>query len=149
MFKASRDFVVLSLDGSRAVQDQVQAPSTLDHYMARPATPRFNSITLLEFARQYTMPKELGADPNKRSKNVVIIARPYCSPGAKYEQYCRHSPIQHKPFHQVSELLAGHERYIEAYAQFLQTENIPTSLEDIFRLEQLRISQDNTETEVI
>ena len=44
MYKCSRDFIVLSLDGSRAVEDRVQdhgrvtAPSTLDHYLVRPAT---------------------------------------------------------------------------------------------------------------
>ena len=41
MFKASRDFIVLSLDGSGAVEDNLQhhdratAPSILDHYTAR------------------------------------------------------------------------------------------------------------------
>ncbi len=159
MFKASRDFIVLSLDGSRAVEDHLQqdnratAPSILDHYIARPAASHLNSITLLEFARQFAMPKELGAEPNRRSKKVVVIARPYCSPdpaGPKYEQYCRQSLMQHKAFRQVSELLAGHETYADAYAEFLQTGNIPPSLEeDIFRLQQLQASQDTTDNEVI
>ena len=44
MFKASRDFTVLSLDGSRAVQEKLDegqtatALSILDNYIARPAT---------------------------------------------------------------------------------------------------------------
>ena len=44
MFKASRDFTVLSLDGSRAAQEQLDegqpatALSILDNYIARPAT---------------------------------------------------------------------------------------------------------------
>ena len=65
MFKTSRDFVILSLDGSRAVQDHLQegqratALSIVDHYMGRPDSPRFNTMTLLEFARQYSMPKTL------------------------------------------------------------------------------------------
>ena len=100
MFKASRDFIILSLDGSRAVEDNLQhhgqatAPSNLDHYTARPAASCLDSISLLEFARKFTMPKELGAEPNRRSKKVVVIARPYCSPdpaGPKYEQYCHQS----------------------------------------------------------
>ena len=113
--------------------DRATAPSILDHYTARPAAPHLDSITLLEFVRQFTMPKELGAEPNRRSKKVVVIARPYC-----------------KPFHQVSELLAGYETYYaEAYAEFLQTENIPPSLEeDIFCLQQLQASQDTTKNEV-
>ena len=155
MFKASRDFIVLSLDGSRAVEDHLQqdgqatVPSILDHYIATPTASHLNSITLLEFARQFTMPKELGAEPNRRSKKVVVIARPYCSPdptGPKYEQYCDQSLMQHKPFRQVNELLAAHETYAEAYTEFLRSGNIPPSLEeDIFRRQQL---QDNTENEV-
>ena len=63
MFKASRDFIVLSLDGSRAVQDRLEedqratALSIVDHYMHRPTTQPFNHITLIEFARQYSMPR--------------------------------------------------------------------------------------------
>ena len=146
MYKCSRDFIRLSLDGSRAVEDHVQddgrvtAPSTLDHYLIRPATPVFNNMTLLEFTQSYTMPKELGASPNKRNKNVVVITRPYCSPdpaGPKYEQYCQQSLMKHKSFRQVTDLLAGHETYTQAYAEFLQAGNIPSSLEeDIFHLQQ-------------
>ena len=98
MFKASRDFIVLSLDGSRVVQDELSegrhatAPSIVDHYCVRPSSPPFHSMTLLSFAEQYTMPKSLGAEPSRRRKRVVVIPRPYCYPdpnGPKYEQYCR------------------------------------------------------------
>lgn len=45
--------------------------------------------------------------------------------------------MKHKNFRQVTELLAGHETYTEAYAEFLQAEDIPSSLEeDIFCLQQ-------------
>ena len=145
MYKASRSFITLSLDGSRAVQTNVQegervtAHSVLDHYTSRPSTPLFNSITLLDFTRQYTMPKELGAEPS-RSKRVIVIARPYCSPdpsGPNYEQYCRQTLMQHKPFRDFNELKAGHDSFTDAYADFLQSGNIPRSLEqDIFRLQQ-------------
>ena len=77
------------------------AHSVLDHYTSRPSTPLFNSITLLDITCQYTMPKELGAEPSRRSKRVIVIARPYCSPdpsGPNYEQYCCQSLMQHKPF---------------------------------------------------
>jgi len=63
MFKASRDFIILSLDGSHAVEDRLDeeqhatAPSIIDHYLVRPSTAPFSNITLLEFSRQYTMPK--------------------------------------------------------------------------------------------
>ena len=106
MFRASRDFVVLSLDGSRAVEEQLKedqpatAPSALDHYVARPTTPQFHDITLPHFVQQYSMPKELGSEPSRRRKNVVIV-RPYCSPdrsGPKYEQYCQQKLMTYKPF---------------------------------------------------
>ena len=48
MFKASQDFIVLSLDGSRMVDENYQegqqatVPSVLDHYVTRPSTPVFN-----------------------------------------------------------------------------------------------------------
>ena len=71
MFKASHDFIVLSLDGSRAVEDRLDeeqhatAPSIIDHYLVHPSTAPFSNITLLEFSRQYTMPKTLGTEPTR------------------------------------------------------------------------------------
>uniref|UniRef100_A0A1X7TJF5 Uncharacterized protein n=1 Tax=Amphimedon queenslandica TaxID=400682 RepID=A0A1X7TJF5_AMPQE len=79
MYKASRSFTNLSLDGSRGVEntaqegERVTAHSVLDHYISRPSTTHFNSITLLDFTRQYTMPKELGTEPKKRSKEVPTM----------------------------------------------------------------------------
>ena len=137
MYKYSHDFIVLSLDGSRAVEDRVQdhgrvtAPSTLGHYLIRPTTPVFNNMTLLEFTQSYTMPKELGVASNKRNKKVVVITRPYCSPDPaepKYEQYCQQSLMKHKSFQQVTDLLAGYETYAHAYAEFLQTGDIRPTL---------------------
>ena len=137
MFKASREFIVLSLDGSRAVEDRLEenqhatAPSTLDHYMHRPYSSHFNNMTLLEFARQYTMPKTMGFEPSCRNKQIIVIPRPYCSPdptGPKYEQYCRQSLMQHKSFRQLDDLLADSESYVDAYAAFLQSGLVPPCL---------------------
>ena len=146
MFKASRDFIVLSLDGSRAVEERLEehhhatALSILDHYMRRPNSVPLDDITLLEFARQYTMPKTPGSQPSRRSKRVVVIPRPYCSPdpaGPKYEQYCRQSLMQHKSFRAVNDLLNGYTTFTDAYAAYLQSESVPPSLEDdIQRLQQ-------------
>ena len=45
--------------------------------------------------------------------------------------------MKHKSFRQVTDLLAGHKTYAQAYAEFLQTWDIPPSLEeDIIRLQQ-------------
>ena len=158
MFKASRDFVVLSLDGSRAVEDQLQeeqratAPSILDHYIHRPNSSHFNDMTLLEFSRQYSMPKTMGSEPTRRRKHVVVIPRPYCSPdpaGPHYEQYCRQSLMQHKSFRQCSDLLADCESHVDAYAAFLQSGIVPPCLQDdIHRLQQQVLEEPNN-TEVL
>ena len=57
MIKSSRDFILLCLDGSRAVEDRLEnassttAPSVLDYYLVRPHTAQLNSITLFEYAQ--------------------------------------------------------------------------------------------------
>ena len=99
--------IILSLDGSRAVEDclvegqRATALSIVDHYIGRPDSSHFNNMTLLEFARQYSMPKTLGVQPTPRSRRIVVIPRPYVSPdptGEKYEHHCRQALMQHKPF---------------------------------------------------
>ena len=145
LIKTSRDFIVVNLDGSRAIEDHLQeneratTPSFLDHYMVRPTKPHFNDINLLQFCQQYTMPKVLGSVPNRRSKSVIVVMLPYYPSdpaGAQYEQYCRLSLTKHTPFHQFNELLAGKDTYAEAYRIYLQSENIPSSLaDDIYRLQ--------------
>ena len=78
MFKASWDFILLSLDGSHAVEDRLDveqhatAPSIIDHYFEHPSTVAFSNITLLEFSHQYTMPKTLGTEPTRQSRQVVV-----------------------------------------------------------------------------
>ena len=77
MFKASRDFVVLSLDGSRLIENVqdgqlTTAHSILDYYVHHPSTPTFNDMTLLTFARSYIMPKQLSAEPTHRRKFVIV-----------------------------------------------------------------------------
>ena len=147
MFKSSREFLVLSLDGSRAVHSELTegenatAPSIVDHYCARPASEAFESMTLLSFAQDYSLPRSLGDQPKRRNKKVVIISRPYCSPdpsGPNYEQYCRQKLMQHKCFRNMADLLSGHATYAEAYAAFLTTANMQSSLEDdLHRLQQI------------
>ena len=65
MYKASRTFVTLSLDGSREVAEDLHAgrsvtvDSQLDHYCARPANPHFVLLNLLEFVQKYLFPRKL------------------------------------------------------------------------------------------
>ena len=79
MFKASRDFIILSLDGSRAVEDRLEegqsatALSIVDHYMGRPNSPHFNNMTLLEFARQYSM--QSGHIPPCLEDDMYVVPR--------------------------------------------------------------------------
>ena len=52
MYMASCDFVMLSSDGSRQVEERLEegkpatALSALDHYTSRPATPQFEEMDL-------------------------------------------------------------------------------------------------------
>ena len=105
-----------------------------------PNAPVFDNMTLLEFARQYFMPKEPGSEPSHRSKHIVVIPQPYCSPdpvSPKYEQYCRQSLMQHKSFHLVDDLCTGYATFVDAYAAFLQSGSVPPLLEDdIHRLQE-------------
>ena len=158
MFKASRDFVVLSLDGSRAVNDRLgeDQPATvlptLDHYISRPTSANFERITLLRFVQDYTMPQESGSEPSKGRKKVVVIVRPYCPPdpeSPKYEQYCKQKLMLHVPFRHQSELLGNHNTHTAAYAAFLQSDGIPPSLEDdIHRLQQSSQERSEDDSEV-
>ncbi len=98
LYRASRDFVVLSLDGSRQVNDNlkestvVTMDSQLDQYCARPATPHFENLTLLQFLKKYRMARRVGDNLFRRKREVVVIVCPYCSPdlnGPQYEKYCK------------------------------------------------------------
>ena len=123
LFKASHDIVVLSMDGSRAVDESLDQnqPATLasllDHYMSRPATNVFQDMTLLHFVQHYTVSRQPNAEPSRRPKKIVVIVRPYCSPdpqGPKYEQYCQQKLMLHVPFHHQSELLHNHATFAAA-----------------------------------
>jgi len=158
MFRASRDFIVLSLDGSRAVEERLTedqpatALSILDHYKEHPTTPQFQNMTLLQYVQQFTMPQELGSSPKHRNKSVVVIARPFCLPdpsGPKYEQYCMQKLMQHISFRRQEELLGEHQTFAGAYESFLQSGSVPPLLEeDIYRLEQSRAAARDDEAEV-
>ena len=154
MFRASRDFVILSLDDSREVSDQlgedtaVTLDSQLDHYCGRPTTPEFESLSLLQFVQQYRIPKRVGENLLRRRKDVIVICRPYCSPdpsGPKYEQYCRQKLMMHQPFRRREELLGESDSHAEAYSIFLRSGAPPPSLaDDISRLEAMQ--RENRET---
>ena len=144
----------MDLGLSRIISQRINL-STLDHYKGRPDSPCFQPMTLLAYTQQHTMPKVIGSIPSPRRKNIVVIARPYCSPdpsSPKYDQYCKQKLMLHVPFRQQEELLGGHGTYSAAYAAFLHSGLAPSSLEDdIYRLEQQdqQRTDDNTEnTEV-
>ena len=121
LVKSTRDYVILSLDGSRQVQEEqaedstnrATAPSILDHYIQRPSNAPFDNMTLLYFAQHYSMPKELGTAP-KQHKLMVISVRPYCSHntcGPKYEQYCQQKLMLHVPFRHINQLKGTCEKF--------------------------------------
>ena len=151
MFRASWDFVVLSLDGSRSVEGHLEeshpatVPSPLDHYINRPATAQWQNMILhvLHFVQQFTMPKEPGSYLSCRRKKAFVIVRPFCSPdpqGPNYGQYCRNKLMLHVPFRHEQELFNDNDTFSTAYATFLET--FPCRVEDdVHRLEQLLITQ--------
>ena len=131
---------MLSPDGSRQVEEhpeegetsQATSPSILDRYVYRPSNNTFENMTLLYFSQHYSMPKELGTTP-KHQKLKIVSVRPYRSPdpcGPKYEQYCQQKLMLHVPFRHVDTLEGACESFSEAYAIFLQTDNVPLSLEE-------------------
>ena len=154
LIHSSRDFVVLSVDGSREVNDRLEneshatRASILDHYLQRPTTPIFEEMTLLYFAQNYSMPNKTRSEP-KSHKMKVVSVRPYCSPdpnGPNYEQYCQQKLMLHKPFRHINELKGQCDSFAAAYAIFLQSSNVPPSLEDdIRRLEQQVRNTENDE----
>ena len=83
LIKSTRDHVVLSLDGSRQIQEdqpddstsRVTVPSILDHYIQRPSDSTFENIKLLHFAQNYSMQTELGTAP-KQQKMKIVSVRP-------------------------------------------------------------------------
>ena len=149
---ASRDFVILGTDGTRAVENSLdnESPATalsiLDHYRSRPTTFQYSEMTLLHFAQNYTM-SQADSEPKHRNKTVIIIVKPYYSPdpnGSSYEQYCRQKLMLHKPFRELSELTAGHTSHTDAYADYLQSGNVPPCLQDdIYRLQQQEMNDEN------
>lgn len=144
---ASREFVILALDGSRVIREQLlqgeraTEPSILDHYKSRPHTPEFNDMTLLHFVENYKMPMGTSqVQPMRRSKPVVVIVRPYYPPdanGPNYDNYCRHKLMLHVPYRELNNLIGEFDSYTLAYENFLQTNTIPKSLNnDLYHLQQ-------------
>ena len=136
MFLCSRNFVVLSVDGTRLVEERLDddQPATtlslLDHYVSRPSSTIFEVMTLLYYTQHYSV---VNGEPRNRKKEAVVIVRPYYPPdldGPKYELYCRQKLMLHKPFRQEQELLGTFATFALAYAEYLQSGSIPTCLED-------------------
>ena len=100
--------------------------------------------------QEYKVTKGDESCPERRTKEVVVIVRPFLSPdpdGPSYEQYCKQKLMLHKPFHVENNLLENHLTFTEAYASFLSTGNVPPSLaDDVDRLEHQvsEQSEDNT-----
>lgn len=151
MVRSSRDFVILSLDGSREVDDHLEQDkpvtleSQLDQYCARPDTINFDKLTLLEFVQKYKVPKKKGDALIQRKKEVLVIPRPYCSSdpeGSCYEQYCKQKLMLHQPFRQFEDVLGGYDNHIIAYVALLKSGKAPPSLAD--DIQQLEIAPKQT-----
>ena len=77
----------------------------------------------------------------------MVIVHSYLSPepnGPNYEQYLLQKLMLYKPFRREEELLGEADTYADAYATFLQCDDVPPSLEnDIHRVEQQSQSGDD------
>ena len=86
------------------------------------------------------MPNRQNDEPSARRKTVVVIVRPHCSSDPscpQYEQYCQQKLMLHRPFREYQQLKADFDTFAEAFADFLQSDTIPQSLDDdIRRLQQ-------------
>lgn len=156
LVKSTRDYIILSLDGSRQVHNEQSEDSTsratvysiLDHYMHRPSDTTFEDMTLLHFAQNYSMPRELGTAP-KHQKMKIVNVQPHCSPdpnSPKYEQYCKQKLMLHIPFRNIDQIKGACEEFSEAYSIFLTSANLPPSLEDdVRRLSEHHMAQEEEE----
>lgn len=98
------------------------------------------------------MPRELSAEPNLRRKEVIVVIRPYYPPdpnGPHYEQYCCQKLMLHISFRRITELLGEHATYAMAYATFLHSATVPSSLEDDVRRLQGQDDEDAADTESV
>ena len=74
LIMCSHEFIILSLDGSRAIEDSLEEdkPATklsiVDQYKARPQSRTYEHIALRNFAQNYTMPHNLGDEPTHKNK---------------------------------------------------------------------------------
>ena len=67
---------------------------------------------------------------------MVVSVRPHYSHdphGPKYEQYYQQKLMLHVPFWHIDQLKGTFETFSDAYLIFLQSGNIPPSLEDDIR----------------
>ncbi len=159
MFRASRDFVVLSLDYSQQLDDYfeenecVTVHSPLERYCARPVTPEFANPTLLQFVQRFKTSREVGEGLTCKKKHVVVIVRPCISPdpqGPNYEQYCRQKRMLYQPFRKIEQLLSTCYTHADAYLTYLRSNTFPATLaDDILRLEAAERENSNSNTEEV
>ena len=111
--RASRDFVTLSVDGSREVDSKLDNDRavTIDfqihHHIIGPTTEQFEDLTLFQFIQKYRIPERVGDVLIQRRKDAVMICRTYFSldpSGSHHEQYCKQKlTMYHQPFRQLEQ----------------------------------------------
>ena len=146
MNMSTREFVILSLDGSRQLRSKLNeendatVPSAVDKYMTRPASAEFENMTLLTFVQDYNIVKS--GSVSKRRNSAVAIVRPHlsCDPcGNHFEQYCVQRLMLHIPFRNFDSLKNGNDSFSLAYAEYLKSGKVPSCLEDDIQ----RVLQEN------
>jgi len=105
-------------------------------------------MTLFSFAKGYCMPKEPSAEPSHRTKDMIVVVRPHYPPDhdrPNYENYCHQKLMLYMSFRQLTDLLGEHDTHAEAYASFLLHTNVPSLHDDIHRLEQQSLPDNDSE----
>ena len=130
----------------------ITVDSQLDHYCGQSDSDKFHWLTLLEFIQKYKLQRKVGLPIVSRTKEVVVIPRPYCSPdpdGPHYENYCRQKFMLHKPFRKLDDLREGCDTFKDAFRKFLRSSSVPASLADgLHRLEMAQ-TDDSSDTDTV
>ena len=93
LYYDTRDFVILSLDGSREVDNKLDEGKVVTHiWTTTVLTAEFQDLTILQFVKRYRIPERIGDDLVHRNKEVVVLVCPYCSPDPEGPKEAHDSP---------------------------------------------------------
>jgi ATP-dependent DNA helicase PIF1 len=106
MFTASRDFVSLNTSGGRMIESTGTLGTILERYNLRHTD--LENVSLFDFVCQYHASKNArGEMPKKRSKEAVVMIKPFFKREKNIEEFSRQKLISEIPWRGNCELLKG------------------------------------------